>query len=296
MNRTLGAVSHKHFRLARFSETRFMETVEGNLDGLGKLLAYNVEQGLLFFRISSGLIPFASHPICHLAWQKRFETTFKKLGTFIRAARLRISMHPDQFTLLNSPIPSVVAASLRELAYHADVLDLLGLGPDAKFQIHIGGVYGDKPAAMKRFIGAVELLDPRIRRRLVIEHDDRLYSLADALRIHEETGLPILFDSLHHEILNNGASTRDAAASAAKTWRTSDGLPMIDYSSQEPGGRTGKHAETIDARHFASFLSMTAATDFDVMLEIKDKETSAHRALAVAASDPRLVAPLAAAK
>ena len=121
-----------------------------------------------------------------------------------------------------------------------------------------------------------------IRRRLVIENDDRLYTLDDCLRIHEETGIPVLFDVYHHEVNSSGHSLREAVSLVTGTWKQQDGVPMVDYSSQEPGSqRRGKHAETIDLDHFQRFIEETEGFEFDLMLEIKDKETSALQAVAV---------------
>jgi len=191
---------------------------------------------------------------------------------------MRISMHPDQFTLINSPDPAIFERSSAELAYHARVLDLLGLDLTAKMQIHAGGVYGDKKASLDRFCARFERLDVKIRRRLVVENDDRQYSLADCLAVSRRTGTPVLFDSFHHQLNSNGEDTAAALRLAAATWGKSDGLLMVDYSSQKKGERPGAHAESIDLRSFAGFIAAGGALDFDIMLEIKDKEKSALRA------------------
>ena len=61
----------------------------------------------------------------------------------------------------------------------------------------------------------------------------------------------------------------------------SDGRLMLDYSSQADGDRKGKHAAKIDLGHFREFLQSIDFREFDIMLEIKDKETSALQALSV---------------
>jgi UV DNA damage endonuclease len=245
------------------------------------MLAFNVNHTVLFFRITSDLVPFASHPVNQFNWQSYFKELFKAIGSFIETHGLRISMHPDQFTLINSLDDAVFERSVKELVYHAQVLDLMELDASAKIQIHVGGIYGDKAKSMGRFIKRFSELDERIQRRLVIENDDRQYSLKDCLQLHAETGIPVLFDVYHHEFNNSGESVREAFDLFCTTWKEKDGVPMVDYSSQQPGERKGKHAESIDLEHFKKFVEETKAFDFDIMLEIKDKEQSAIRALDV---------------
>jgi UV DNA damage endonuclease len=281
INRSIDCQGDRTFRLASYTPERLVGVVENNLTCLERMLAYNIEHRLFFVRITSSLVPFASHEVCRFPWQAHFAKRFHAVGEILRQHDFRVSMHPDQFTLLNAQNPEIVRRSVAELNYHADVLELLGLDRSAKIQIHVGGIYGDKPAAVTRFVREHAELPERIAQRLVIENDERLYSLADCLAIHAQTGVPILFDTFHHSILNNGETYPEAFAAVAETWKKKDGVPMVDYSSQDRTGRLGKHAESIDLADFRSVLRQVHRLDFDVMLEIKDKEKSAVAALAV---------------
>ncbi|UCH45988.1 MAG: hypothetical protein JSV11_04575 [Nitrospiraceae bacterium] len=245
INLSLNCRSSRTFRLASYSDVRMHETIALNLACLQETLRYNVEKNMLFFRITSDLIPFASHEVCSFKWQVVFSDTLKEIGRFIRENKFRISMHPDQFVLINSLDERIFQNSLRELSYHAEVLDLLGIDRTAKIQIHAGRVYGGKDRSMERFIERHKTLPKKIRDRLVIE----------------------------------GERLRDAVGKAAGTWSEQDGIPMVDYSSQEKGKRTGTHAQSIDISHFKKFLKETDKLNFDIMLEIKDKEKSALKAL-----------------
>ncbi|MDD3626955.1 MAG: UV DNA damage repair endonuclease UvsE, partial [bacterium] len=231
------------------------------------------------FRISSDIIPFASHPICTFNWQGHFKNRFKDIGNFIKQNKMRISMHPDQFTLINSLDVKIFKASVSELEYHADVLDLMGLDNTAKIQIHVGGVYGDKKESIKRFIQRYKQLPQKIANRLAIENDERSYSFKDCFGIHKAIKIPVIFDVFHHKINPDGIEIERALELQNTTWKKSDGIPIVDYSSQEPGERTGKHAETIDIKDFKKFLNQSVGFDFDIMLEIKDKEKSATKAI-----------------
>jgi UV DNA damage endonuclease len=289
INRSIGCTASRTFRLASYTEERMRDTVQENLSCLEKILAYNVHHGMLFFRITSDLVPFASHPVCTFPWQDEFAGVFEKTGEYIRQHGFRISLHPDQFVLLNAPDKGVLQRSIADLGYQVQLLDLMGLDRSAKVQVHVGGVYGDKPAAIDRFVKQYDLLDTTIRDRLVIENDERLYTLSDCLAIHERTGIPVIADTFHHSLYNTGEQFTSLLDPVRKTWKARDGIPMIDYSLQEPGKRVGAHALHIEAEDFRQFLKETMPSDFDIMLEIKDKETSALAALGIARDDPRLV-------
>jgi UV DNA damage endonuclease len=287
INLRLDCKGDRTFRLKSYSEERLIQTVQNNLDCTLEMLRFNVKHDILFFRITSDLVPFASHPICQFDWQGFFQDKFRKIGDFIKTHVIRISMHPDQFTLINSLDIGVFERSLQELGYHAQVLDLMGLDTSAKIQIHVGGAYGNREKSIARFIERFARIDEKIRARLVVENDDRIYRVEDCLRIHVETGIPVLFDAFHHAVNNSGKTTREVFDLVAKTWKEGDGIPMVDYSSQRKGEPKGRHAQSIDPKAFKEFLEETKPLDFDLMLEIKDKERSALRAIEIASDDPR---------
>jgi UV DNA damage endonuclease len=278
INLSIDCRSSSTFRLKTYTEEKLIDTVENNLKCLEIILDFNVKHNLLFFRITSDLIPFASHPTNKYDWQAHFRENFKKIGQFIRDNNIRISMHPDQFTLLNSIREDVLQNSLRELEYHAEVFNLLELDNSHKIQIHPGGIYGNKKESINRFIERYRTLPDTIKSRLVIENDDRLYSLQDCLFIYRITGIPVLFDTLHHEVLNNGENLKNAFQSFTQTWKECDGIPMVDYRSQYPAGKPGRHVQSINMKLFENFINETTGFNFDIMLEIKDKEASAVKA------------------
>ena len=274
VNTSLNCSSSRTFRLANFSEQRFLETTKSNLACLQQILEFNRQHRILFFRISSGLIPFASHPVCTVNWQKYFAAQFHDLGKFIQKNNTRVSMHPGQYTIVNSPRPEVVANSVRDLVYHAEVLDLMGLPVSHKVQIHLGGVYGDRLQSRNRFVAEYRRLPSVVRRRLVLENDERCFSAADCLAVAEQVPVPIVIDVLHHQLLNNGESIDSVFRAAIKTWRQGDGLPIVDYSNQDKKKRIGAHSVSIDKKQFQKFLTKVSAFHFDLMFEVKDKEQS----------------------
>ena len=155
----------------------------------------------------------------------------------------------------------------------------MNLGQDSKVQIHVGGVYDDKQDSIKRFIENYIKLGLNIKKRLVVENDHVSYSLKDCVFISEKIGIPIVFDVLHHECLNNNEALKEAAEKAEKTWNKKDGKLMIDYSAQKKGKRKGVHVDSINTSLFKDFLGQIKGINCDIMLEIKDKEKSALKAI-----------------
>lgn len=289
LNWTIGCNGAKTFHLKSYSHEKLIETVENNLNCLLTMLKFNVKNNLLFFRITSRLIPFASHPVMDFNWKGYFKENFNEISDFINENNIRISMHPGQFVVVNSKDGEVFERSLNELRYHAHVFDLLKLDNTAKMQVHVGGVYGDKEKSMERFIERYNGLNKAIKRRIVIENDEKSYNLSECLEISKKTKIPVLFDYFHHELNNNGAKLHICFEKFTKTWKTEDGLPMVDYSSQNVGKSKGTHIESIDMDHFKKFLKDTEDFDFDIMLEIKDKETSALKVESILKYDKRFI-------
>jgi len=276
-NLTIDAYASRSFRLASYSPELLLETVQLNLDALLVILEWNREQDIRYFRLPTNLIPFASHPIMDAEWQRRFADQLAAIGSFIVRHAMRITVHPGQYILLDSPSPDVVAQNIADLDHQCKLFDLMRLDATHKVQIHTGGVAGGKAEATRRFIKRYPTLPARIRARLVIENDERLYSLRDNLIIHEACGIPLVFDTFHHRILNTGESLPEAFDLFMPTWN-GHGTPMLDYSSQHEERQIGAHTMSIDIGDFATVIENLRSRDADIMLEIKDKEQSVLKA------------------
>src|SRR5690606_32265073 len=108
--------------------------------------------------------------------------------------------------------------SLAELEADALLLDALGAGPEATVVVHVGGLYGDREAALDRWAAAWEHLSDAARRRVGLENDERLFSPDDVLALHRRTGVRVVYDH-HHARINPGSMPpADALAAACATW------------------------------------------------------------------------------
>lgn len=256
---------------------RLMEVIDYNLQSFENMIDYNIKNKIKLYRISSGLIPFGSSPVNQLEWEQIFHDRFITIGQKIKQSGMRVSFHPGQYTVLNSPDAGVVSRAVDDLVYQEKILTLLGMDYSHKLILHVGGVYGDKVTALDRFEENFKIIPQAVKNRLIIENDDRLFNVEDVLGLAHRIGIPVVYDNLHNAI-NPADPTKDDRywiSEARKTWKPEDGNQKIHYSQQAAGKRMGAHTDTIYIEEFLEFYNKLEDKTIDIMLEVKDKNLSA---------------------
>ena len=274
-------IRYRKIRLQFADVPRLREVCLHNLNMLERAVQYNIKNNIGLFRMTSDLIPFASAIDYPFSWKEAYREQFKTIGETIKRSGMRVSMHPGQYTVLNSPTSNIVTRAVTDISYHCDVLDLLGCDASCKIILHVGGVYGNKAEAVKRFIRNFETLPSRIRNRIAIENDQRCFTAEEVLDLAKYLKLPAVFDNLHHAINPSVTHHSDAEwiALFAETWKKSDGKQKIHYAQQAEGKRVGAHSDTITASAFVTFCDSLKNHDIDIMLEVKDKDLSAIKCM-----------------
>jgi len=279
--RSLDISTGQTCRLRHATPERLRALIEANLVNLRRVLEFNAANAIWLYRISSDLVPFASHPVNQLAWWDEFGALLADIGAYVRRHRMRVSMHPGQFTVLNSLSPAVVRAAIDEVVWHARLLDALGVDTTAKIVIHVGGLVDGREPAIARFVATVRDLPDAVRRRLIVENDERLFTAEDVLEVSRATGLPVVFDWLHHRANPGTARTpadiRRVVTRCFATWGPADGVPKIHLSSQARGARPGRHADWVRVTDLLVFLAVAPRRTFDCMIEAKEKELALFR-------------------
>lgn len=251
---------------------RIAELCRHNLHSLFAALEYCAASGIGDFRINSQLFPLYTHPQAGYSFAELPEVD--ELADLAAACRraagereIRTGFHPDQFNVLSSPDAGVVERSIAELAYQAEASQLLG---SEVINIHGGGGYGDKPAALIRLAEVIGRLSPPIRSRLTLENDDRTYTPSDLLPVCEAAGIPFVYDVHHHRVNPDGMNIEEVSRRAAATWGGREPLfhistPLGGWEAPAPA----KHADYIDP---ADFPALWKSMDVTVEVEAKAKE------------------------
>ena len=246
-----------------------------NCRDLIEIIKWNHQNGINFFRITSGLFPwYSEYKLSDMPHANRIKTLLAAAGNLATKYGQRITTHPGPFNVLPSPTDSVVQNTINELTDHAEVFDLMGLSqtPYNKINIHCNGVYGDKITAMDRFCKNFDRLPQSAQNRLTVENDDKasMYSVTDLMYIHERIGIPIVFDYHHHKFCTGGLTEEEALKLAVSTW--GDIKPVVHYSESKSLHEENDKIKPQAHSDYISEYINTYGLDVDIMIEAKKKE------------------------
>jgi UV DNA damage endonuclease len=270
-----------------------------SLEYLDRIFDYLAANQISMYRMASDLAPYATHPDLP-QFHNQVKGCRKELKTAGRKAQqlgIRLSFHPSQFIVLNSPDESVRDKSIWDLRVQGEILDRMELDDEAVMVIHAGGSYGDPQKGIDRWCETWDRLPGRVRARLVLENDDIRFSASDVLEIHARTGVRLIFDIQHFLCLNpEQLEVRSTFKRFLDTWPPGV-RPKMHFSSPRTEMRevmrvdrkTGKkktvlqppiwtgHAAFNHPFEFISFMREMSAFGFDVMLEAKAKDLALLR-------------------
>jgi len=256
---------------------RFAELCAGNAEALLAALQFCAIHGIGSFRILTPIMPVKTHPtvgyrVEELPGADKIVAQFRRCGEFARAHNLRTGFHPDQFVVLNSPAADIVARSVADLESQAELAEWTNADT---VNIHGGGGYGDKRAALERFRRNLEKLSPRARTRLTVENDDKTFTPADLLPLCRSEGVPLVYDAHHHRCLPDDLSVEQATDAARQTWQNRE--PLFHLSSPLAGWdgpKPERHHDYIDPKDFPAAWRGWPLT---VEVEAKAKELAVAR-------------------
>lgn len=250
-----------------------------NLDDLYKILQYNIENNIHFYRITSALVPLATHPeVTNWDYRKIFNIDLKRIGALIEKHNMRVDTHPDEFNVLNSIRDEVVESAKRNLMFHVNLFKDIEY-PNGKMVLHIGSSQGGKEKAMARFINNFKQFSSDITSKLILENDDKTFTTKEVLQICKQVKAPMVLDVHHHTCNSDGDALEPMLRDIFDTWSNQPLPPKIHFSSPKEGKTDRKHSDFINPQHFIEFLEICKplGIDFDVMLEAKMKDLSLYK-------------------
>lgn len=268
---------------------RLTTIAERNLHNTLKLLKHCRYMDVHMYRMTSKIIPLATHEMLK-DWDPypSLARGFADVGSFAREHGIRVSFHPDHFTVLSTPRAEVYRNSVRELDYHVRMLELMGLDDRATCNIHVGGSYGDKTTSGERFVDQFARMEDRLKERITLENDDKTFTALETLRISERVGVPMVLDIHHHAVNPSEESMEALWPDILRTWERSgwnarNGIamgdprwlpPKLHVSSPKSETDPRGHADFVDPQPLLRFLLAIAGTTaaVDVMIEAKRKD------------------------
>ncbi|MGM0830778.1 MAG: UV DNA damage repair endonuclease UvsE [Bacillota bacterium] len=253
---------------------RLKEVTRLNLEHTKRILYLCAAHEIEVYRLSSSLVPLATHP--EVAWD--FHTPFKKewkeLGELIKKFGIRASFHPNQFTLFTSPKQHVTDNAVKDMVYHYRMLEYMGIEDSSVINIHIGGSYGDKEETLIRFHENLKDLPTEVKEIMTLENDDKTYTVEETLGVCQKENIPMVLDIHHHEANLSEKPLEDYLEAIFATWKKRDLVPKIHISSPKSEKAFRSHADLVNAGFVEGFFKTlkTFDQDVDFMIEAKHKD------------------------
>jgi len=235
------------------------ERVIHNVRLTQQILKHCAINDIFHYRLSSKLFPLITDTTLNLSIENfnnfnSIKAELKTIGEIAKQHGISISIHPDQFNVLASKRSDVVQKTIRELNFHAKILDMIGLPQDYSAPINIHPSVSIHPSTktkddteenlreiVDRFYEGFKQCDEGVQKRLVVENEDKgCWNCGNLfMYFHNYCGtqhkhfFPLTYDNLHDHcnptIFQEETITQEQNVSAfASTWK--DNVPVFHYS------------------------------------------------------------------
>ena len=275
---TSSTITYTNYINKNYNTSKLLEITKNNLDSLYEIIKYNVKNNFHFYRLTSKLVPLATHDKVDFDYITPLLDEYKKIGKLINDNNIRVDTHPDQYAVLNSMDSKIVKNTVEILEYHYKIMDALGI-KDKIIILHVGSSACGKKASITRFINNFNKLPDHIKKCIAVENDDKVYNIKDVLELCHKINVPMVLD-YHHFICNNEKEDiNDYLKEIIDTWNGK--LPKMHFSS--PKSKLKKefrsHSDYINKECFIKFINILKKQDkdIDIMLEAKAKDDAVSR-------------------
>ncbi|MCL6570135.1 MAG: UV DNA damage repair endonuclease UvsE [Bacillus sp. (in: Bacteria)] len=258
-------------------EEKLLYVTKQNLNHTLRMLYYNLAHELELYRFSSSIVPLATHPEVRWDFTTPFRKEWQEIGELVTRKELRVSFHPNQFTLFTSAKTKITENAVIDMTYHYQMFEAMGIEADGLINIHIGGAYGDKPQALVQFQQNLTTLPDPIKKVMTLENDDKTYTAEETLTLCEFEAIPFVFDYHHHLANPCEKALEDLLPRIFRTWSSRQHKPKIHISSPKSEKEFRSHADFVDPYYIIPLLKQLQAVgeDVDFMIEAKAKDEAA---------------------
>ncbi|WP_010283654.1 UV DNA damage repair endonuclease UvsE [Bacillus timonensis] len=250
-----------------------------NLLHTKRILHYNIAHEIEVYRLSSSIVPLATHPEVLWDFITPFRQEWDELGQLIQQSNMRVSFHPNQFTLFTSPRDEVTTNAVADMEFHYKMLKAMNALEKGILNIHIGGAYGDKENSLIRFHKNLKKLPKEVKKQMTLENDDKTYNVEETLIACEKENIPMILD-YHHYMANIGEVDLPLYLERIfNTWKERPTVPKVHISSPKSDKAYRSHADFVSLDFIMPFLKMAKDLnqDFDIMIEAKQKNLAMHK-------------------
>lgn len=275
---TSSTITYTNYINKNYNTSKLLEITKNNLDSLYEIIKYNAKNNFHFYRLTSKLVPLATHDKVDFDYITPLLDEYKKIGKLINDNNIRVDTHPDQYAVLNSMDSKIVKNTVEILEYHYKIMDAIGI-KDKIIILHVGSSACGKKASITRFINNFNKLPDHIKKCIAVENDDKVYNIKDVLELCHKINVPMVLD-YHHFICNNEKEDiNDYLKEIIDTWNGK--IPKMHFSS--PKSKLKKefrsHSDYINKECFIKFINILKKQDkdIDIMLEAKAKDDAVSR-------------------
>ena len=280
ISKTLDITTSKTYTYTKYKETKdnkkLEEIIEQNLYNLIETLKYNIKNNIHFYRLSSNIIPLATHKEVNINYLDKYKKYYKTISNLINKNNLRVDLHASPYCILNSTKKEVIENTMASLEYYYNLLNIMNI-KNKLVILHIGSKEFGKKNSLTRFINNFKLLPKHIQDIIAIENDDKTFTIDDCLSIREKINIKIVLD-YHHFLCNNtNNNIEDYLKEIFNTWENI--TPKIHFSSPKNKKEYRAHNDYIEVESFINFINICQKynKDIDIMLEAKEKDEALFR-------------------
>ena len=262
-------ITYTNYEKTRNKEEKLIEITNKNLNNLEEILKYNIKNNIHFYRMSSKIIPLATHPNIKLNLLNIFKEKLERIGNIIKENNLRVDIHLDEYCVLNSTNPNIVNSTINIIKFYKNMLKTMNI--ESYMILHIGSSAFGIEKSITRFINNFKKLDEESKNMIILENDDKVFKIEDVLKICKTLNIPMVLD-YHHYKCNRVEPLEQHIKEIIKTWKGK--TPKMHISSKKNNKEFRSHHEYIDINDFIELTNIlkTQNKNIDIMIEAKQKD------------------------